>query len=105
MKQKWGREEYAGDWPSGKAVWTIGAVFVGLIAAGAICAYRYARSWTPLERNYLTAYLATDAGAMRKDGWYTLLMVETRKGPAQKQRLKEELIAGRWSTEIMLGEG
>jgi hypothetical protein len=33
MKQKWGREEYAGDWPSGKAVWTIGAVFV---ARGAI---------------------------------------------------------------------
>jgi hypothetical protein len=36
----------------------------------------------PLERNYLTAYLATDAGALRKDSWYTLLMVETRKGPA-----------------------
>ena len=25
--------------------------------------------------------------------------------PAQKQRLKEELIAGRWATEIMLAEG
>jgi len=82
MKQKWGREESAGDWPSGKAVWTIGAVFVALVAAGAISAYRYARVWTPLERNYLTAYLATDAGALRKDGWYTLLMVESRKGPA-----------------------
>lgn len=82
MKQQWGREEYAGDWPSGKAVWTIGAVFVALVAAGAISAYRYARSWTPLQRQYLTAYLATDAGALRKDGWYTLLMAETRKGPA-----------------------
>ena len=43
-------------------IWTIGAVFVALVAAGAISAYRYARVWTPLERNYLTAYLATDAG-------------------------------------------
>jgi hypothetical protein len=25
--------------------------------------------------------------------------------PAQKQRLKEEILAGRWSTEIMLAEG
>jgi type IV secretory pathway TraG/TraD family ATPase VirD4 len=82
MKQKWGREECAGEWPSGKAVWTIGAFFVALAACGAISAYRYARVWTPLERNYLTAYLATDAGALRKDGWYTLLMVETRKGQA-----------------------
>jgi type IV secretory pathway TraG/TraD family ATPase VirD4 len=81
MKQKWGREEYAGDWPSGKAVWTIGALFVALAAAGAIYAYRYARFWTPLQKHYLTAYLGTEgAGAIRKYGWYTLLMVETRKG-------------------------
>lgn len=82
MKQKWGREESAGEWPSSKAVWTIGALFVALAAAGTIYAYSYARVWTPLERNYLTAYLATDASALRKDGGYTLLMVETRKGPA-----------------------
>jgi Type IV secretion-system coupling protein DNA-binding domain len=82
MKQKWGREEYAGEWPSSKAVWTIGAFFVALAAAATISAYRYARVWTPLERNYLTAYLATDASALRTDGWYALLMVETRKGPA-----------------------
>lgn len=83
MKQRWGREGYAGDWPNGKAVWTIGALFVALAACGAISAYRYARIWTPLQKHYLTAYLGTEgAGAMRKDGWYTLLMVETRKGPA-----------------------
>jgi hypothetical protein len=35
---------------------------------------------------------------------YTLQAVIRDHGtPAQKQRLKEELIAGRWSTEIMLG--
>jgi hypothetical protein len=36
MKQKWGREEYAGDLPSAKAVWTTGALFVALAAAGVI---------------------------------------------------------------------
>lgn len=82
MKQKWGREEYAGEWPNSTAAWTIGALCVALAAAGATSAYRYARVWTPLQRNYLAAYLATDASALRQDGWYTLLMVETRKGPA-----------------------
>ena len=74
---------HAGDWPSGKAVRTIGALFVALATCGAISAYRYARVWTPLQKHYLTAYLGTEgAGAIRKDGWYTLLMAETRKGPA-----------------------
>jgi hypothetical protein len=68
MKQQWGRESSAGEWPSGKAVWTIGAAFVALVAAGAISAYRYARVWTPLERNYLTAYLASDAGEITLNG-------------------------------------
>jgi hypothetical protein len=81
MKQKWGREGYAGEWPSSKPVWTIGAFFLALLAAGAIYAYRYERVWTPLEKHYLAIYLGTEgAGAIRKDGWYTLLMVETRKG-------------------------
>lgn len=53
MTQKWGREEYAGEWPSGKAVWTIGALCVALVAAGAISAYRYARVWTSLVQRSL----------------------------------------------------
>jgi hypothetical protein len=61
MKQKWGREGYAGEWPSDKAVWTIGAFFVALLSVAAICA------GTPT------------AGAMRKDSWYTLLAVVTKK--------------------------
>jgi type IV secretory pathway TraG/TraD family ATPase VirD4 len=80
MKQEWGREGYAGDWPSGKAVWTIGAFFVALASVAAICAYRYERVLTPLQRHYLLTYAGTPtAGALRKDGWYTLLAVVTRK--------------------------
>jgi type IV secretory pathway TraG/TraD family ATPase VirD4 len=80
MKQEWGREGYAGDWPSDKAVWTIAAFFVALASVAAICAYRYERVLTPLQRHYLLTYAGTPtAGALRKDGWYTLLAVVTRK--------------------------
>ncbi|PYU27325.1 MAG: hypothetical protein DMG32_07535, partial [Acidobacteria bacterium] len=61
-------EGYAGDWPSDKAVWTIAAFFVALLSVAAICAYRYERVWTPLQRHYLLTYAGTPtAGAMRKD--------------------------------------
>jgi type IV secretory pathway TraG/TraD family ATPase VirD4 len=80
MNQKWGREGYAGDWPSDKAVWTIAAFFVALLSVAAICAYRYERVLTPLQRHYLLTYAGTPtAGTLRKDGWYTLLAVVTRK--------------------------
>src|SRR6267378_279955 len=81
MKQKWGREDDAGDFPSERGVWTIGAFCVALLSVFAIAGYRYMRVWTPLQRHYLTAYVGTPvAGAFRTDGWYTLLMVVTRKG-------------------------
>ena len=90
MNQQWGREESAGDWPSDRSVWTIAAFFVALASVGLIGAYRYAREWTPLQKRYLSAYLATDAGALRKDGRYTLLMAETRKGT--ELALDEEVV-------------
>src|SRR6266404_1036545 len=81
MKQKWGREDDAGDFPSDRAVWTIGAFCLALLSVFAIAGYRYMRVWTPLQQQYLTAYVGTPvAGAFRTDGWYTLLMVVTRKG-------------------------
>ncbi len=36
MKQKWGRPDDAGDFPSDKAVWTIGAFCVALLSVFAI---------------------------------------------------------------------
>ena len=81
MKQRWGREDDAGEFPSDKAVWTIGAFCVALLSVFAIGYYRYLRVWTPLQQRYLTAYVGTPvAGAFRTDGWYTLLMAVTRKG-------------------------
>jgi type IV secretory pathway TraG/TraD family ATPase VirD4 len=79
-KQKWGREGYAGDWPSDKAVWTIGAFFVALLSVVAICAYRYERVWTPLERFYLAQYLASGTNPIRNSSRYLLLNVVDKKG-------------------------
>src|SRR3989454_990267 len=81
MKQKWGRPDDAGDFPSDKAVWTIGAFCVALLSVFAIAGYRYMRVWRPLQRHYLLTYAGTPvAGAFRTDAPYTLLMVVTRKG-------------------------
>jgi RHS repeat-associated protein len=43
MKQEWGRQGYAGDWPSDRRVWSIAAFFVALASVAAICAYDYDR--------------------------------------------------------------
>jgi type IV secretory pathway TraG/TraD family ATPase VirD4 len=81
MKQKWGREDDAGEFPSDRAVWIIGAFCVALLSVFAIGYYRYMRVWTPLQRHYLLTYAGTPvAGAFRADASYTLLMVATRKG-------------------------
>ncbi len=81
MKQKWGREDDAGDFPSDRAVWTIGAFCVALLSVFVVAGYHYMRVWAPLQRLYLTTYLGTPvAGAFRTDASYTLLMVVTRKG-------------------------
>jgi len=80
MKQKWGREGYAGDWPSDRRVWTIAAFFVALLSVVAICAYRYERTWTPLQRFYLGQYLASDTNLRKNTGHYLLLNAVDKKG-------------------------
>ena len=100
MKQKWGREDDAGDFPSDKAVWTIGAFCVALLSVFAIAGYRYMRVWTPLQRHYLTTYVGTPvAGAFRTDGWYTLLMVVTRKGTRTGARQRSRAFRDREGRE------
>ena len=59
MKQKWGRMDDAGEFPSDRAAWTIGAFCLALLSVFAIGLYRYMRVWTPLQRHYLTTYVGT----------------------------------------------
>jgi hypothetical protein len=80
MKQQWGREADAGDWPSGRRVWTIGVFFVALVSAAAIYVYRYERVWTPLQRFYLTQYLSSDTNLRKNTGHYLLLNAVNKNG-------------------------
>src|SRR5260370_38301829 len=50
MKQKWGREDDAGDFPSDRAVWTIGAFWFALLSVFAIPGDLCTKDWTPLPR-------------------------------------------------------
>jgi type IV secretory pathway TraG/TraD family ATPase VirD4 len=59
INQHWGRTGAAGTWPHPKPVYSIAALLVALLAAGASAAYRYAEIWTPLQRLYLAPYLRT----------------------------------------------
>jgi type IV secretory pathway TraG/TraD family ATPase VirD4 len=80
MCAEWGRAESTG-WPSSQSVYTITLLIFSLLAVAGVGYIRYVRFWTPLERHYLPAYVGTQiAGAMRQNGWYTLLEVVTREG-------------------------
>src|SRR5277367_4071101 len=80
MKQEWGREGYAGDWPSARRVWTIAAFFVALASVAAIYVYRYERVWTPLQRFYLPQYLSSNSNLTKTSSRYLLLNVVDKKG-------------------------
>lgn len=59
MRQEWGREENAGEWPGGRARATLFAFFVAVLTVAGIFYYRYAEEWTALERFYLAQYVQT----------------------------------------------
>ena len=83
MRQIWGRVETAGRWPHPRPVWTMTVLVVALLTAAAIQAYASLRTWTPLQRWYISAYLRSGligglgfTGA----GQYRLLHVVDRTG-------------------------
>ncbi len=75
MTDQWGRLDGAGTWPRPKPVWTLGLVLIALAIGATFESYRYASTWTPLQRFYLKAYVRSacaDALAF-KTGRYRLL--------------------------------
>src|SRR5260370_33391619 len=81
MKQKWGREDDAGDFTTDRAAWSIGAFCVALLSVFAIAGYRYMRVWTPLQRHYLTTYVGTPVAAVfRTDGGEPPVVGVAREG-------------------------
>jgi len=83
MSQEWGRNKHAGVWPNRHAAWTWTAVFLALVSVAAICAYRYAEAWTPLQRFYLKTYIRSglrSVTSFAKSDRYQMLTVITKKG-------------------------
>src|SRR5262245_17157992 len=83
MRQIWGRVETAGRWPHPRPVWTMTVLVVALLTAAAIQAYASLRTWTPLQRWYISAYLRSGLIAglgFTSAGQYRLLHVLDRTG-------------------------
>ena len=93
MRQNWGRNQYAGEWPNPKAAWAIATLFLAVLSVAATCAYRYAYVLTPLQRFYLKAYIRSGLRAeinLSKTDRYVLLNVVNRKG--SRLALDEEVM-------------
>ena len=80
MRTQWGRAKSTAG-PSVQPVYTYALAFLSVVATLGVQGFRCERVWTPLERHYFGAYLASQiVGVVRDNGWYTLLQVVTRKG-------------------------
>ena len=83
MRQSWGRLETAGTWPHQRPVWTLALCMAACLSAAAVQTYHYARTWTPLQRWYLSAYLRSGLMAgvsLTGAGRYELLDVVDASG-------------------------
>ena len=77
--QQWGRRESI-IWPPRHYLYTLGAIFVTLVATGFFVYVRFQFGLSPLERYYLPYYLRTElAGFTHSSGNYQLLYVSDRK--------------------------
>jgi len=72
---QWGRKETV-IWPPQTPIYTWGAVFLSIVAAGLFLYLRFSFALTPLQQFYLPYYLRTQvAGVMHKTDKYRLLIV------------------------------
>jgi len=102
MKQKWGRERYAGAFPSRKPLWSIAAVILAVLAGGLInyCCYEWTR--TPLEKYYAPIFAQTgDARMPKKISSYTVLTVVTH---ADTRLAVDSEVAGSQEDSLRLTE-
>ncbi len=92
MSQRWGRNQYAGEWPNPKPAWTLVTLLLAIVSVAAICGYHYAYVLTPLQRFYLTTFIRSGLRAEIgfKTGRYALLNVVDKKG--SRLALNEEVM-------------
>jgi len=98
---KWGRKETI-IWPPRKPIYTLGALFLALIATGLFVYLRFAFGMTPLEKYYLPLFLKTDiTGSIRASGQYQLLFISDGK---KKFRLATEQDVEAGTTPQIIGK-
>ncbi len=77
---KWGRTETI-IWPPHSPIYTYGAIFLSIVAAGLFLYLRFSFVLTPLQQFYVPYYLRTQmAGVMHKTDKYQLLVVAGTSG-------------------------
>ena len=81
--QQWGRKESI-IWPPRRYLYTLGALFLSLVATGFFIYVRFQFGFSPLERYYLPYYLRSEmAGLTRPASTYQLLYVSDDKPQAR----------------------
>jgi RecA/RadA recombinase len=81
-EMNWGRKETI-IWPPHQPIYTYGAIFLALVAAGFFVYLRFAIALNPLERYYLPTYIKTSiALSVRSSGKYQVLLVSDASGRA-----------------------
>ena len=81
--QQWGRRE-ALIWPPRGYLYTLGALFLGIVVSGILLWIRFQYGLNPLERYYIPYYLRTMvSGSFRSSGDYQLLLVGDGKSYAR----------------------
>jgi len=81
-EMNWGRKETI-IWPPHQPIYTYGAIFLALVAAGFFAYLRFAIALNPLERYYLPTYIKTSIGlSVRSSGKYQVLLVSDASGKA-----------------------
>jgi hypothetical protein len=83
MSQEWGRNEHAGEWPNRHPLWRYAVIFLALVSVAAVCVYRNAEVWTPLQQFYTKAYIRSgfkSAINIAKSDRYQMLTVIGKKG-------------------------
>ena len=77
--QQWGRTESI-IWPPRRYLYTLGAIFLSLVATGFFVYVRFQFGLSPLERYYLPYYLRTElAGLTHPTSNYQLLYISDGK--------------------------
>src|SRR3984885_2746027 len=93
MAMQWGRKESI-IWPPRSPIYTYGAIFFSVVAAGFFLYFRFSLALTPMQEFSLPYYVRTAvAGTMHQTDKYQLLAV-TDSGKRTRLATEEDVVEG-----------